>query len=328
MTRDLILAIDGGQTSTKALLARRDGTILAAGHGPACDHIHGPGGRETNRRAIHAAAHDALANASRESGDIVSIGMGLTSAAREHNAQGIFEDIARELCDPETIWVDADYVSNLFGASAGAPGVVVIAGGGSVGYGVDGQGREALAGGLGYLMGDDGSAWYIGLQAIIAATHANDGRGAPTALLPFVREHYGLTSVREIIRVIYADGFTRDQVSSIAPEVVRIAETDVVARRIVTSAGEKLAAIVLAVVRRLHEPGEAVGIYPTGGVFAAGPLVTGPFETRIVDEWPAAVIRQPRFAPVVGALIQALRTLGDEITPDILDRIERSVPAM
>lgn len=326
MTRDLILAIDGGQTSTKALLARRDGTILATGHGPACDHIHGPGGRETNRRAIHTAARDALAEAGRKTGEIVSVGMGLTSAAREHHAQGIFMEIVRELCDPETIWVDADYVSNLYGASAGGPGVVVIAGGGSVGYGIDAHGREALTGGLGFLLGDDGSAWYIGLQAIIAAVRANDGRGAPTALLPFIREHYGLDSVREIIRVIYADGFTRDQVSTIAPDIVRLAATDDVARQVVTGAGGKLAEIVLATIRRLHEPGSPVSVYPTGGVFAAGPLITGPFESAILAAWPTATILQPRFAPVVGALIQAIRNLDGDITPAVLDRIAATLP--
>ncbi|HWV23607.1 MAG TPA: BadF/BadG/BcrA/BcrD ATPase family protein [Thermomicrobiales bacterium] len=326
MTRDLILAIDGGQTSTKAILARRDGSFLAAGFGPACDHIHGPGGRETNRRAIHTAARDALATAGRDSSEIISAGLGLTSAAREHHAQGIFAEIVREMCDPETIWVDADYVSNLYGASAGSPGVVVIAGGGSIGYGVDDRGREAVAGGLGYLMGDDGSAWYIGLRAIVAATHANDGRGPATALLPFVCDHYRLDSVREIIRVIYADGFQRGQVSGIAPDVVRIAETDDVARQIVTDAGEKLAEIVLATVRNLYEEGDAVAVYPTGGVFAAGQRITGPFASRIADGWPTAQIRTPRFAPVVGALIQAIRALGDDITPELLDRIERTLP--
>lgn len=322
MTRNLILAVDGGQTSTKALIARRDGTILASGRGPACDHIHGPAGRETNRRAIHTAALDALANAGHNAEEIVAVGMGLTSAAREHHAQGIFADIARELCNPDAIWVDADYVSNLYGASAGADGVAVIAGGGSVGYGVDTRGNEAIAGGLGFLMGDDGSAWYIGLNAIIAATHANDGRGAPTALLPFVCQHYGLDSVREIIRVIYADRFTRDQVSSIAPDVVRIAAEDEVARHIVTTAGDKLAAIVLAVIHRLYKTGEPVSVYPTGGVFSAGPFITEPFETRILADWPGATIRQPRFEPVVGALIQALSALDDEVTPDLLRNLE------
>lgn len=326
MSRDLLLAIDGGQTSTKALLARRDGAILGEGRGTPCDHIHGPNGHDINRRAIHGAALDALARAGRDAGEIIGVGMGLTSAAREHKAGDIFRGFVREICDPDVIWVDADIVSNLFGASGGAPGVVIIAGGGSIGYGVNAAGDEAVAAGLGYLLGDEGSAWYIGLQAIIAATRARDLRGEPTELLPFVLEHYRLDSVREIIRVLYASDFTRDQVSSIAPDVVRIAAEDRVARQIITTAGTKLAEIGRACIAQLHEPGTAVDVYPTGGVFAAGPLIREPFAARLAQDWPEAVIREPRFPPVVGALLQAMRSVGDEITPALLDRIEATHP--
>ena len=325
MIRDLILAIDGGQTSTKAILAQRDGRILGVGRGAPCDHIHGLNGLETNRRAIHGATLDVLRATGRDSGEIVAVGMGLTSAAREHKAGHIFEGLVRELLGPEKVWVDADYVSNLYGASAGASGVVVIAGGGSIGYGVDARGNEAVTAGLGYLLGDEGSAWYIGLQAILAAARANDLRGQPTTLLPFVCQHYGLDSMREIIRVIYADSFARDQVSSIAPEIVRIAGYDAVAREIVTTAGQKLAEIALAAIRLLHPEGHSVDVYPTGGVFAAGALITEPFALRLSREWPAATIREPRFPPVVGALLQAVKSLGDEITPALLDRIERTL---
>lgn len=324
MSRYLILAIDGGQTSTKAIIAHRDGTILGWGRGTPCDHILGQQGRERNRVAIHSATAEALAHAGRSVEDIIAVGMGLTSAARENRATPIFEDIVRGVCSPNVIWVDADIVSNLYGASAGEPGVVVIAGGGSISYGVDADGNEAVAGGLGYLMGDDGSAWDIGLRAIQAATRANDTRGDETALLPFVMDHFELGSMREIVRVLYGPDFTRDKVSAIAPDVVRIAEHDAVAHQIVTSAGEKLAQITLATIHQLHQPEFAVDVYPTGGVFAAGPLITEPFQQELRQGWPTAVIKKSRFAPVVGGLIQAVRCLGDDISPAFLDRVEQS----
>lgn len=325
MTRDLVLAIDGGQTSTRAILARRDGTILGRGRGTACDHILGPHGRERNRAAIHSATRAALNSAGAQAPDIIAVGMGLTSAARANKATPVFEAIVHEMCAPDAIWVDMDVVSNLYGASAGEPGVVIIAGGGSISYGVDAGGHEAIAGGLGYLMGDDGSAWDIGLRAIQAAAHASDTRGEPTELLPFVLKHFGLTSVREIVRILYGPDFTRDKVSAIAPDVVRIGRDDAVAREIVTSAGEKLAGITLGTIRQLCRPGETVNVYPTGGVFAAGPLITEPFHATLMQGWPTTTIRPPRFDPVVGALLQAFRALGDEMTPSLLDGIEKSL---
>lgn len=325
MTRDLVLAIDGGQTSTKAVIAGRDGTVLGRGTGTPCDHILGPHGRERNRAAIHSATSAALMDAGVSSSDLISVGMGLTSAARENEATPIFEGIVHEICSPDVVWVDMDVVSNLYGASAGEPGIVVIAGGGSISYGVDADGHEALTGGLGYLMGDDGSAWDIGLRAIQAATRANDTRGEATVLLPFVMDHFGLTSMRQIVRVLYGPDFTRDKVSAIAPDVVRVARDDAIARQIVTSAGEKLADITLGSIRQLYRAGDAVSVYPTGGVFAAGPLITEPFHATLMRGWPTATVQTPRFAPVVGALIQAYRSLGDEITPALLDRIEQSL---
>jgi len=116
---ELILAVDGGQTSTKAIIDRRDGTILGQGRGTPCDHIHGANGVARNRAAIHSAANAALANASVRAEDIVGVGLGLTSAPREQDASAVFRGIGDELCSPRAFWVDADFVSNLAGASAG-----------------------------------------------------------------------------------------------------------------------------------------------------------------------------------------------------------------
>jgi glucosamine kinase len=322
MTRDLVLAIDGGQSSTKALIADTSGRVVGRGSGTPCDHITGPHGYERNRAAIHSATRSAVTDAGIDAGRIAAAGMGLTSCPPELGLHHLFEDMLREIAEPNHLWIDHDVASNLAGASAGEPGIVVIAGGGSIGYGVDADGREAKAGGMGYLMGDDGSAWWIGLHAIRAAAAAADRRGPETALLPFVLAHYQLPTIRHIVEVLYGPEFTRDQVAGIAPDVARIAADDEVARRIVTTAGERLAGLALAVGRQLFGESEAVDIYPTGGVFSAGPLVTGPFREAIRAGWPEAGVREPRFAPVYGALIRAYQAMGVEITAELLGRLE------
>lgn len=318
----LVLAVDGGQTSSKALVATLDGKVLGRGTGSPCDHLHGPGGYERNRDAIHSSGTAAIRAAGVDSGRIVTVGLGLTSAPRESEALPLFDRMVREFLNPETLWVDADFVSNLAGASGGEPGVVVIAGGGSIGYGHDGQGREAIAGGLGYLMGDEGSGWHIGLRAIQEAARGADRRGPETALLPMVLEHYGLGSIREIIRQIYAIDFTRDRISTITPKVVQIAEGgDAVATGIVTTAGTRLGEIALGTIRQLHAPGDAVTVYPTGGVFTAGPPIRRPFADTIDAGWPTATIREPRFPPVVGAYLMARERMGLPPSLHLLDRL-------
>lgn len=324
MSDPLYIGVDGGQTSTKAVLALGDGQVLATGIGPPCDHITAPKGYERNRAAIHGAIHDAIGQAGASMEDIAAIGMGLTSAPRELNAQPIFEQITREITQPTNIWIDHDAATNLAGASAGTPGVMVIAGSGSIAYGINKAGEEGRAGGLGYLMGDEGSAWWIGISALQAAAAAADGRGPATALLPFVLDHYNLPTIRHIHTFIYADTFRRTMVSDITVDVARLAERDAVARAIMTEAGERLANMVSATIRQIHVPGDEVDVYPTGGVFRAGDIVMEPFRRTLHADWPEATIRPPMFEPVFGALIRGYQAAGVEITPQLLDNLHRS----
>ena len=322
----LVLAVDGGQTSSKSVIATLDGEILGWGIGSPCDHLHGSNGYERNRDAIHSAAHSALQAAGRTTDDIALVGLGLTSAARESTALAMIGDMVHELCSPETVWIDADFVSNLAGASGGEPGVVVIAGGGSIGYGVDDQGREAIAGGLGYLMGDEGSGWYIGLRAIQEAAKAFDLRGPDTALLPMVLDHYGITAIRQIIRVLYDTSFSREQVSTLTPKVIEVAAAgDAVATGIVTAAGVKLGETALGTIRQLHPPANAVKVFPTGGVFSAGPMVMDTFTSTILDAWPEATIETPRYPPVIGAYLKALEAAGIAITGKLRARLDDGI---
>jgi glucosamine kinase len=320
----LVLAIDGGQTSTKAIIADTRGNVIGRGTGSPCDHITGVHGYERNRAAIHSATLAALRSADIDPVRVVAAGLGLTSFPPVLDVRHLFEQMVREVITPEYLWISHDVASNLSGAAAGGPGIVVIAGGGSVGFGLDTRGREAKAGGMGYLMGEEGSAWWIGLEAIHAAAAADDGRGDDTSLLPFVLEHYGIPTIRHIVQILYGPDFTRDQVSSLAPGVVRLAATDAVARRIVREGGVRLAGLAVAVARRLFEADEAVDVYPTGGVFGAGSILMDPFRETLAEDWPKAVIREPRFSPVYGALFEAYKEMGIEITPDLLTNLQEA----
>jgi len=323
----LLLAVDGGQTATKSLLTREDGPVLATGRGGPSDHFHIEGGRERNRAAIQGAIRTALAAAGAAPERVATIGLGLTGAYTSGFVTPIVEEIVREILPAATIAVRPDFITNLLGASGGAPGVVVIAGGGSIAYGVAADGREELAGGFGYLLGDEGSAFDIGRRAITAALRTSDGRDAPTALTRIVRAAFDVEEMRGVTRIIYRAGFSRERISRLAPEVARAARNgDATAQRIMRTAGEELGLVALAVIRQVHAPGEAVAVYPTGGVFAAGDLILKPFRATLHAAWPAATVRSPRFPPVVGALVLARRAAGREADEDWLGRVAASLP--
>ncbi|MCD6058832.1 MAG: putative N-acetylglucosamine kinase [Thermomicrobiales bacterium] len=320
--RALLVAVDGGQTATKAVVAELDGTVLAAGRGGASDHFHGPGGIEKNRTAIHEAVASALSAARADPAQVGSIGLGLTGAPSGRYRGNVAESIVREIVPAATITIVPDYVTNLAGASGGEPGVVLIAGGGSIAYGVTAEGREALAGGFGYLLGDEGSAFDIGLAAISAACRAEDRRGESTSLRQTVLAHFGIAGIREIPRVVYEAGFARERIALLAPAVAAAArEGDEQALRILARAGHELATTALGVVRQLFQPGDAVGVYLTGGVFNAGAPLVDPFHAALHEGWPAAKARSPRFPPVVGGLILAARAIGQPADDSWLDTV-------
>ncbi len=323
-SRETLLAgIDGGHTTTKAVLAQGDGAILATGTGPACDHLNTPGGLDRNRTAIHTALLDACTEASVPAGNLDAIGLGLTSAQRELDPVARISDLVREIASPETIWIDNDFASNLAGAAAGQPGIVVIAGGGSIGYGIDSSGREAISGGLGYLMGDEGSGWYFGIEALQAAARGADRRGPITALLPMILDAWQLSNIRECLQVLYREDFRRSEIAELAPEVFRVASNgDAVALDIVTSGAHSLARHALGVADQLHDKHEAIDVYPTGGVFNAGALILEPFCRIVRDSRRNARIHSPRFTPAIGALIRAAQQHGLTIDDAFLRRLD------
>ena len=180
------------------MLAKLDGTIIATGQGGPSDHFHIEGGVEKNRHAIHGSIEDVLIHAGADGGDVVAVGLGLTGAPREGDQNPVVKDLVQELLPHlgrDRIVVEPDDRTNLAGASGGKPGVVLIAGGGCIAYGITSDGREAVSGGFGYLIGDEGSAFDIGVRAIQSACKASDARGPATVLEQVVREHIGIGKI-------------------------------------------------------------------------------------------------------------------------------------
>src|SRR5690606_19530434 len=96
---------------------------------------------------------------------------------------------------------------------------------------------------------------------------------------------------------------------------------------IVTDAGVKLGETALGAIRQLHSPSEAVRVFPTGGVFSAGPMVMDHFTATIQRAWPEATIETPRYPPVIGAYLKALETAGLTVTDDLRVRLDAAVAA-
>jgi N-acetylglucosamine kinase len=303
--RPLILAVDGGQTGTRALLAEAGGRVLGRGESGPIRHLFGAGGEEAHA-AIRSAIYGAHADAGIEPTAVAAAVCGVTSIRPGRPEAAKVEAAVRSVVTPRRVEVLPDYVINLLGAGGGSAGVVVVAGGGSIAYGRADDGRQATAGGDGYLLGDEGSGYDIGRGALRAVLRAADGRAEPTTLTGRLLDAFAVSDAQDIKDVIYAPSFARDRIAALAPLVAEAAAAgDSAAMEILARAGEALALMALAVIRRLFSPRDSVSVYLTGGVFRAERLVTGSFERALRPSRQGVEIRAPQNPPVVGALLRA-----------------------
>lgn len=318
---DLILGVDGGQTSTVALLATRAGVIVGVGYGGEANHVHEPGGMERMERSLRDAVTGAFAQAGIAPIAAASACFGMTGGAE------YVPNVAPKFLDAAALTAYHDVVTALAGASVASSGIVVIAGTGAIAYGRSADGRSARADGWGYLMGDEGSGYDIGVQALRAAAQSADGRSERSLLERSVPRFWKKADLSEVHRALYSQQIGRAEIAGLAWVVDCAAEAgDAAAREILARAGASLAQSAHAVIEALGMTDEAVFVYPTGGVFRAGHWVLEPFGSELRRLAPDAQTRQPAFPQVVGALLLAYQQVGIALDEALLTRLRASLP--
>jgi len=218
----------------------------------------------------------------------------------------------------------SDAASALAGATGLKPGVVVIAGTGSIAYGENEAGDHARAGGWGWRLGDEGSGYTIGVNAIMAALMAHDGRGPETSLARKILGSLGLGSMEEIVDWVYSPGREPRDVAYLVP-LVREAESegDEAARLVMAAAGAELGLVAGAVIRRLGLRGE-FPVSLNGGVFKQPSVYIMAFEEAVRREAPDCALIRPRMPPVLGSALLALRAAGARVDEGLLYTMEKS----
>ncbi|MGH9328461.1 MAG: N-acetylglucosamine kinase [Terriglobia bacterium] len=304
---ELFLGVDGGQTSTRAVLGDETGAILSQATAGPSNHTEEPGGEERFEQAIRLClakifAQARLARTEREEFSAACFGMtGETEIKRR---------VLGRIIQTRNLIVVHDSVNALAGATEGAAGIVVIAGTGSVARGVNAAGVELRAGGWGHLFGDEGSAYWIGREALRAVAAQFDGFGDATELTPALCEKLGETSPYHLMAKYYSGEWTHDHLAGLGVCVNRIAGTgDSVAGIILENAGSHLARLALAVTARLFPESIGPVVSYSGGVFESQIVLTS-FREAILRERPQAAIRPPIFPPLLGSLILAYRSAG------------------
>ncbi len=323
MTDDLYLGIDGGQSHTAAVIADGEGSIVGRGSGGPSNHAEQPGGRERLRRAVEESVSRALA----VSGRLIVETVFVSAHCAMTGGADFKQDVIASVVVARRLTIGHDAPAALAGALGNGPGVVVIAGTGSVAYGENSRGESVRVGGWGHLFGDEGSGYWIANEALRRAMKAEDGLAGPTMLTTLALGYFGRANLLALALAIYAEEISRDRLASFAREVGCAAEQGAgAAREIINAAGQALAAMAASTVRRLSIEPEATRVACVGGVFDSD-LLRQSFAAALEEGLPGTIIVAPRFDPSIGALLLAYRAAGREVTGDLLAKIETQVAA-
>jgi N-acetylglucosamine kinase-like BadF-type ATPase len=293
-----LLGVDGGGTKTHAVIINSSGRVLGEG-------MAGPSnplrvGINRAAAAIRDAVERACNAAQVHRADVVAAEVGLAGARREDLRQRMREALAGLVNGPLEVVSDADIA--LYGATGGKPGLVVIAGTGSICCGLNARGRRACVGGWGPVAGDEGSGSWIARRALQAVAQAVDGRGPVTELVQAACVYFKVATPEDLLVAIYAPSMTNSRIAGFSKSVIETAQRgDAVARKAVVAAGRELGVAAVALIRKLHMQRERFQVAYVGGVFAAGPLVLDQLRKDIARVAPRAFLSPPLMPPAVAA---------------------------
>ncbi len=188
------------------------------------------------------------------------------------------------------------------------PGVVVIAGTGSIAYGVGPDATAARAGGWGEVYGDEGSAFWVGARGLAAVVRAADHRGAATMLSSLMLRHAGVDRIDGLVSEVFDRKDRRQAIAAMAGLVAKAdSEGDAVAAEILRDAAAELTLAAASVVEQLAMRGERFRVVLSGGLFKMAPALATMLANRIADLAPRASTAMLIDEPALGAVRLARR---------------------
>jgi N-acetylglucosamine kinase-like BadF-type ATPase len=299
--RPLLLGVDAGGTRTTCAVTDLAGNTLGEGAaGPAnCQSV----GYAAAASSVLSAIAAALAHAGAGLSEVSAGCVGMAGAGRPDDQQAM--RAALEPLKGIRLLVVDDARIALMGALDGAPGVVVIASTGSIAYGLGADGAVERAGGWGWMIGDDGSAYDLGRRALQSALAAHDGIGQPTLLGERICERWQLARIEEAIpRLNRMHEHAQEEVAALAPLVTALAEAgDAAAQALLQAAARSLAQLAVAVLHRLHfAEDEAPTVVLRGGLLEGSHALRAAVGGALREAWPRAVVATPRGTPLQGAI--------------------------
>jgi N-acetylglucosamine kinase-like BadF-type ATPase len=306
-----VIGIDAGGTKTVCQLADADARIIAEARGGGAN-LQALGELEVEK-VLYRVMEEALGGR-----PIVpdAICLGIAGVDRPGDA-AVVRGIMRRIGYQARVLVVNDALVALEAGAPGEPGVVIISGTGSIAYGRNSQHEAARAGGWGYVLGDEGSGYWIGRAALRAVLREADQRGRETLLTPLLLKHFGIAHAQGLLHEVYYSNLVPSAIGALSQCVeAAFREGDAAAIGILRAAADELEASGLTVARRLGMTGEPFPFVLSGGIFRAVPWLREELRRRLPVASPGSEARLLDREPACGAVALALQeAAGGAIVP-------------
>lgn len=292
------IGIDGGGSKTLGVLIDDSGTIIGKKETGPSNFL--SIGLDQAVKNIETVIYELCREKNLSLSDVL-VGIGVAGVGREKDKRIIAEALMGRNFN---FVLDSDAYIALMAATEGSDGIAVISGTGSIAFGVKGK-VQARAGGWGYLLGDEGSGFYIGRRAMIEACRSFDGRESPSKLTEIVLDYFACDNQDDFVHLIYEQPPIRQQVAGLTKRVSDLAnkEKDPLAIRILEDAAKELALAAITVIKKLGLEKEEFPLGLIGGVFKTGDFIIEPFRKMVLEASPRANIGRCIHDPSVGAAL-------------------------
>jgi N-acetylglucosamine kinase-like BadF-type ATPase len=297
-----VIGVDAGGTKTVGLLADRDGHVLAEARGSGANlRAHGEAEVERVLQRVIGGVMAGRASAP------AAIAVGMAGVDRADEAERVRALLRRIAPGTPRLLVTNDALLGLVAAIGHDPGVVLIAGTGSIAYGRNGRDEAARAGGWGYILGDEGSGYWIGRHALRAVMRESDGRGHATALTPLVLKHFGVGRAQDLVHAVYDGPLRPSEIAAVAAAVQEAAAAgDELALQVLAVGARELAGSARAVITRLGLRDEPFDVVLAGGVMQAMPSLAAEVAVQLQAGAPRCRVQRLDREPAHGAVALAI----------------------
>lgn len=304
-----VLGLDAGGTKTVCYLADDSGAVLVEARGP--------GAQLTNAGSVgvQAILQDVIGQVlNGQPRALTAICLGMAGVDRPGET-ALIRGLLDEIVTAAHVVIVNDALVALEAGAPGQPGLVLIAGTGSIAYGRDAKGCAARAGGWGYVLADEGSGYWLGRQALRAVMRQADGRGPETSLTPRLLERYEVTQAHDLVRKVYSADLKPAAIAALAPIVqAAAAEDDAVAIWIIDMGARELTDAAVSVARRLDL--SVCPVVLAGGIFRVVHRMREAVTAQVASRLPDARIQPLETEPAMGAVRLALRAAaGEAVVP-------------